>query len=70
MSTTPAQPPPDPIALVRDLTSDQVRARLDALDAERKALMSLLRSILARERAAMRRGGTVPPSAEEAARAS
>jgi hypothetical protein len=39
----------------RQLTATQIRARIRQLDADRAALMTLLRSVLARERAAMRR---------------
>ena len=48
--------PPDPLFdNIRGLTSDQVRARLDAIEAERIGLSVLLRSLVARERAARRR---------------
>ncbi|HEY7157291.1 MAG TPA: hypothetical protein VH575_25280 [Gemmataceae bacterium] len=49
MSTTT-----DPVDLLRDLTSSQIRARLRQLDGERSGLMTLLRAVIARERAAMR----------------
>jgi hypothetical protein len=56
--STPAQPAPplsDALGLFAKLTAADVRARLDALDDERRALLTLLRSLLARERAAARR---------------
>jgi hypothetical protein len=46
---------PDPIALLRRLTSEQIRARMDELNAEQEALRVLLRSALARERTAQRK---------------
>jgi hypothetical protein len=48
-------PPTDPLELLNGLTREQVRARLDALEAERKALHVVLRSIAAREREMIRR---------------
>jgi hypothetical protein len=45
----------DPASLFRELTAEQVRARLDVIEAERKALLVLLRSLMARDRAARRR---------------
>jgi hypothetical protein len=53
---TPAPPQPDALSLLARLTVADVRARLDALDVERQALLTLLRSLRARERAATRRG--------------
>jgi hypothetical protein len=57
MSTTaqPAPPLSDALGLLSQLTVADVRARLNALDDERRALLTLLRSLLARERAAGRR---------------
>jgi len=40
----------DPIAALRELNADELVARIDALDAERKQLIVLLRSVRARER--------------------
>jgi hypothetical protein len=45
----------DPTALLRELTLESIRARLDAIEAERKALMVLWRSARAREREQQRR---------------
>jgi hypothetical protein len=45
---------PDPIALLRQLTPEQVRTRLAELDAERRALGVVLRSLTARDRAISR----------------
>jgi hypothetical protein len=53
MDTTTTSP--DPVALLAGLTAEQVRDRLDALDAEARALRVLLRSLQARDRAALRR---------------
>jgi hypothetical protein len=50
MSTT-TRPIPDALGLLATLTIADVRDRLDALEAERRALMTLLRSLRARERA-------------------
>jgi len=55
MDTTITSAPPDAISLLSRLTVADVRARLDALEAERRALLTLLRSLRARERAAARR---------------
>lgn len=46
MSETLSQPAtlPDPLALVQQLDRDAIRARLDALDRERSALLVLLRA--------------------------
>jgi hypothetical protein len=52
---TPALTPPDPTALLRELTADTIRARLVAIEAEARSLRVLLRSVAARERAARRR---------------
>jgi hypothetical protein len=58
MSTTaPPAPVPDALDLLSRLTVADVRARLDALEAERESLLTLLRSLRARERAAARRQG-------------
>ena len=46
---------PDPVALLRNLTSEQIVARLDEIEAEASALRVLLRSTRARERAQARR---------------
>jgi hypothetical protein len=50
MDDHPSCHPPDPLALLSRLTAAAVRTRLDALEAERRALLPLLRSLLARER--------------------
>jgi hypothetical protein len=57
MSTTATAtaPPPDALSLLSQLTVADVRARLDALEDERRALLTLLRSLRARERAAAAR---------------
>ena len=47
----------DAVNLLAQLTIDDVRARLDALEDERRALLSLLRSLHARARSAARRQG-------------
>lgn len=47
----------DPVSLLSQLSADAIRARLDALDAERRALAVLLRSALARDRALARKRG-------------
>jgi hypothetical protein len=59
MSNAATLPPatPDPLELLARLTVADVRARLDALEVEREALLTLLRSLRARERAAARRRG-------------
>jgi hypothetical protein len=46
--------PPDPLALLSELTIDDLLGRLDALEAERKTVKGLLRVVRARERAALR----------------
>jgi hypothetical protein len=46
--------------IVRNLKPEEIRQRLTDIDAERKALMTLLRAVLARESASKRcecRGG-------------
>jgi hypothetical protein len=48
-------PKPDLLEQLRDLTAEQVLARLDDLEAEAKGLRVLYRSLRARERAAARR---------------
>ena len=57
VTAPPAVPAPDPLILLARLTVADVRARLDALEAERRALSTLLRSLRARERAAARLSG-------------
>jgi len=57
VTAPPAVPAPDPLILHARLTVADVRARLDALEAERRALSTLLRSLRARERAAARLSG-------------
>jgi hypothetical protein len=52
---TPETLSADPAALVGQLDSAAIRSRMDALDAERKALVVLHRAALARERALARR---------------
>ncbi|HJT76350.1 MAG TPA: hypothetical protein VJ739_04035 [Gemmataceae bacterium] len=47
----------DPVALLSHLSADALCARLDELDAERQALMVLLRAARARERALARSRG-------------
>jgi hypothetical protein len=53
-TTTPTPNPPDALSLLSRLTVAEVRARLDAIEAERRGLLALLRSLRARERAAAR----------------
>jgi hypothetical protein len=57
--TPPTEPPtpvpaPDPLGLLAQLRADDVSARLQALESERRALLPILRSLRARERAALR----------------
>jgi hypothetical protein len=59
-----ATKPSDPVALFRQLTSEQIIARLDSLEVEAKGLRVLLRSVRARERAAARRASAVTESEE------
>jgi hypothetical protein len=47
----------DPAALVGRLDAATIRARIDQLDADRRALVVLLRAAMARERAAARLKG-------------
>jgi hypothetical protein len=47
-------PTPDPITMLGELAGDDLRRRLSAIDAERRALMVLLRSVQARERERLR----------------
>ena len=47
----------DAIAMLASLTGEQLRTKLREIEAERKALQALLRSVAARERAAARRQG-------------
>jgi hypothetical protein len=57
-AATPDAMPDDPVTLLSHLPADAIRARMDELEAEQRALRVLLRSALARERAlARRRGG-------------
>jgi hypothetical protein len=53
-ATCPA-PTTGALAALFDLTPEQVRARLAELEAERKALVPILRALVARERALARR---------------
>lgn len=53
----------DIIAALGALTAEELRERLHALDAERRAVLVLLRSVAARERAqrrAAKQGETLP----------
>jgi hypothetical protein len=45
-------------SLIRNLSVDQIRERLDELDRESKSLRVLLRSAAARERCRKKRGAT------------
>jgi hypothetical protein len=45
----------DPLATLRGLTREQVQHRIDEIEAERAQLITLRRSIAARERARRRR---------------
>jgi hypothetical protein len=55
MENPAAAPPPDPIALIRQLDPDGIRNRLAQMEQERQALLVLLRAALA-ARPAGRRG--------------
>jgi hypothetical protein len=57
-ATSPPSTTRDPIGLIAQLSADEIRARLDELDAEQRALRVLLRSVAARERALARRRET------------
>jgi hypothetical protein len=56
-ATTDRPGPPNPIDLLRELIPEQVIARLAVIEAERKGLLALLRSLQARQRAAARAKG-------------
>jgi hypothetical protein len=59
MAETPTPTPATAAAeLLRQLTPANLRARLNELDAERAAVLTLLRSAAARERALARKGCT------------
>jgi hypothetical protein len=47
--------PTDPLTIVRDLDAEAIRQRIDELDAERQALMVLLRAAQRMERADQRK---------------
>jgi hypothetical protein len=53
-NTATDTPAPDLVSLLSQLTLADVHSRLDAIEAERKALLVLIRSLRARERAAAR----------------
>lgn len=55
--TTPA-PAIDPVAAIRGLTLSDIERRMADIDAERAALSSLRRAMVARERARRRHAGT------------
>jgi hypothetical protein len=55
---------PDLFEQFRDLTAEQVLARLDDLEAEAKGLRVLYRSLRARDRAASRRASAATESEE------
>jgi hypothetical protein len=55
MTTTEHPPTTDPLALLDRLSAEEIRNRIDRLDAEQRALRVLLRSVLARERALAKR---------------
>lgn len=52
-----AMPTPPPVELLRQLTSAAINSRLTEIEAERKSLLTLLRSVAAREREARRQKG-------------
>jgi hypothetical protein len=52
---TPTPPQTDAVALLEGLSIEQLRQRLNTLDAEAKAVKVLLRAALARERLLERR---------------
>jgi hypothetical protein len=54
-ATHSASTPPEVLTLLSRLTVAEVRARLDAIEDERRALLTLLRSVRARDRSAARR---------------
>jgi len=53
----------DPIALVESLEPDALRAKLNELEDQRRAVSVLLRAALVRQRAARRRKTTETPPA-------
>jgi hypothetical protein len=55
--------PDDAVALLRQLTADDLRARLDQIDAERRAVAVLYRSARARERGRSKAAGGLSESA-------
>jgi hypothetical protein len=59
---------PDPVTILTRLSADQLRQRLDKLDAERKAVNVLWQSARARERAQRRAAGTPPTQGADHAR--
>jgi hypothetical protein len=65
MSTATA--PPDPVALLAGLDADTLERRLAELDAERKAVSLVLRSVRARDRARRRAGLVHAPAPERVA---
>jgi hypothetical protein len=50
MDAPAATLPPDPVALIRQIEPNRIRQRLRELDAERQALLILLRAALAASR--------------------
>lgn len=48
---TPTAPPTDPAVIVANLSGADLRRRLAELDAERSAIVVLLRAVAAKERA-------------------
>jgi hypothetical protein len=56
MDTLPsADLPPNPVALIRSIDPDRIRDRLDEMEAEREALLVLLRAAQAARRPSRRK---------------
>jgi hypothetical protein len=59
MDTAPtATAPGDPVEILRGLTAEGLRERIQQLDAERVAVAALLRGVLARDRSLQRKRGS------------
>ena len=52
-----SQIPTDPLIVVRSLDAETIRKRIDELEAERQALLVLLRAALRMEQKNRRKGG-------------
>jgi hypothetical protein len=46
----PPLPPHDPTLIIKSLSADELRRRLTDLEAERRAVLALLRTVRARDR--------------------